>query len=648
MANSFKTELLSPVADFAMCEAAVQNGADAIYVGVPNFNARRHGTSITIEELKKIVLYCRLYDVKVYFACNILILESELENFAESAMPWLELCPDAVILQDIGLAKWFRAAVPWLPIHASTQITTASSDAVKLAKEIGFSRCVLARELSIEQIKEIHEHCPDMELEVFVHGALCVSYSGQCNASLLFGGRSANRGDCAQCCRLPYKIFANGKFIEKNYALSTSDLCALPVLNSIIESGVCSLKIEGRLKSLKYCARVTSAYRNALDKNEFTEQKQIETVFSRGFTTGWLKQENKQFVVSGHSKGHVGFLLGKVEKATKNKIRIKYSGKEIVKNGDGITIINEKNNERFGGRVYNTEQKDDCLCLVFARDKNFSKINSDFKVYINSSISNTKTNNKRSIPDFELSGNVGEFLELKMGDIKVKSDTILEERKTLNITPNMQNPYKDVAPNAFVNEKMIRQLKQKAIQIKTHRVFPGIKKIDTNFAFPKHKINTKGISVATPQVHRNSDIKILDSIVKSKPDFILVRSLGAFEYLKDKGIELHGDFSLNVCNSFTAKYFLENGMTCVRPSLDLSEKEILLLSKKLGSFLDVNSKFAKPLFHTKHCFFSAVFANNKIFPECKQPCKHNKLELEDHKGKRHVVTTDENCNNSIY
>ncbi|MDR0518122.1 MAG: U32 family peptidase [Fibromonadaceae bacterium] len=662
-------ELLSPVASFEMCKAAVQNGANAIYAGVPNFNARRHGTSLSIDELKKITDYCRLYNVKVYFACNILILEHEIEIFAETATPWLELVPDAVILQDIGLATWFKSAAPWAELHASTQMSIASSNAVRLAGEMGFSRCVLARELSIEQIKEIHRDCPKMELEVFVHGALCVSYSGQCNASLCFGGRSANRGDCAQCCRLPYKIFANGEYKEKSYAYSPSDLCAIPVLDELLESGVSSLKIEGRMKSAEYVASATAAYRKALDKGEGFDRKKLETAFSRGFTSGWLKQSETQNAVSGNVRGHIGFLLGQVEKARKNKIWVKTKNECTA--GDGVIIASE--DKQFGGRVYGVQREAGILCLAFAKDKDFSEANFNFKVYINSSspIRNANSETRKVPVRVELSGEVGEPLYFRIDDVEVKSNYCLERnlqgfQNLQNIIPSnsvyvCENPILNVSADAFVNDKMVRQLRQQAVEMlsekRMRRDFLGIKPVSFVWNNRQQKawqpedlvldfLDTKDLQVgielgremgfkvgiATWQIHLNSDIKFLENIALMKPDFILVRSLGAFEFLRNKGIELRGDFSLNVCNSMAAAYFLEKGMTSIRSSLDSDKK----------FFSNI------PAFHTKHCLFSAVFAGNKVFPKCGSPCKFSTLEVEDRKGKRHFVLADGGCRNSMF
>jgi putative protease len=653
-----RPELLSPVANFEMCVAAVQNGADAIYAGVPNFNARRHGANLGIDELKKITHYCRLYDVKVYFACNVLIFENELKTFAQTALPWLELVPDAVIIQDIGLARWFKKAVPWMPIHASTQMTIASSNAVRLASEMGFSRCILARELSIEQIKEIHDDCPEMELEVFVHGALCVSYSGQCNASLSFGGRSANRGDCAQCCRLPYKIFADGECKEKNYAYSPSDLCALPVLSELLESGVSTLKIEGRLKSSEYVAAATAAYRNALDKSENFDRKKLETIFSRGFTSGWLKQGETQCVVSGHSRGHIGFLLGQVERANGNKVWIKTKGECVA--GDGVIIASET--EQFGGRIYSV-QKD---CLIFAKDKNFSEVNSNFKVYINSS-QPIKIVNDRKIPvSVEIIGKVGEPLKFNISCLSQDFQNFENLQNCSKIIPGnshyvCKKLVMNISPGVFVNDKMIRQLRQRAVEEldekRVYREFLGVKDVGDVVSVEKQKawlpedvvldfLDVKDLElalelaremgfragVATWQVHLNEDVKFLESVVKLKPDFILVRSLGAFEFLRDKGIELRGDFSLNVCNREAEAYFLEKGMASVRYSFDTDRKNIPRV----------------PAFHTKHCLFSAAFGGNKVFPKCGSPCKFHTLEIEDRKGKRHLVCADGGCRNTMF
>ena len=260
-------ELLLPVGTRDMLESAINNGADAVYYGVPHWNARGRTEDFSFEDVEEMIRYARLRGVKTYLAMNILIFEREIQELPEFLERLIALKPDGFIIQDIGLARLIKAISPEQEIHASTQMTLASSEAVNLVKDIGFSRAVLARELSAKQIAQI-KSLTDLELEVFIHGALCVSYSGQCLTSENFGGRSANRGQCAQSCRLPYRIFVDGKEWKDpkaRYLFSTRDLCALPKLEELREIGVESLKVEGRLKSPEYVAAVSHAYRKALE-----------------------------------------------------------------------------------------------------------------------------------------------------------------------------------------------------------------------------------------------------------------------------------------------------------------------------------------------------------------------------------------------
>jgi len=596
-------ELLAPVGSEEMCHAAVQNGADAIYVGIPGFNARRREADLSFDDIKNITYYCRLYGVKVYFACNILVSNDELANFETVITPYLELCPDAVIVQDIGLVRWFRAVAPWLPVHASTQMTIASSAAVHKAQEMGISRCVLARELSLEQIKSIRKNCPTMELEVFIHGALCISYSGQCHASEYFGGRSANRGQCAQPCRLPYKFVIDGKVQEssKPYLLSTSDLCALPILDELIACKIDSLKIEGRLKSPEYVASVVAAYRSKTNS--------MESIFSRGFTTGWL---NKQCVVSGETSGNRGSFLGQVEKVKGSKVWIRTKGQ--CKPGDGIVFTPAL----CGGRVFTTERDGNLLCLEFSNEKKFQNIDA---AYINDSPSKEKEirstfQNKRKIPiNIELSGSAGKPLVLKMENIEVQSDYILEKGNPVNFdfglsrTPYIcENPI--IKVDAYVNAKMLRNLRQKAVEMlnesRTKRVFPGLNKFNIK-PYTPCPISQEKPSIETRQIHEEGDPPYIPT---SEP--ILVKNLGALKELQ--GSNLCGDYnSLNIKNYLSEEYFLQNG---------------------ISSFY----KSPPPAFHTKHCLFAAA---------CGCPCKGQRLELEDRYGKRHLVEADDMCRNSV-
>ena len=369
-------ELLLPVGTRDMLESAINNGADAVYYGVPHWNARGRTEDFSFEDVEEMIRYARLRGVKTYLAMNILIFEREIQELPEFLERLIALKPDAFIIQDIGLARLIKAISPEQEIHASTQMTLASSEAVNLVKDIGFSRAVLARELSAKQIAHI-KSLTDLELEVFIHGALCVSYSGQCLTSENFGGRSANRGQCAQSCRLPYRIFVDGKEWKDpkaRYLFSTRDLCALPKLEELKEIGVESLKVEGRLKSPEYVAAVSHAYRKALEilsekgykvndtGNEagLTAQdlEPLEVLFSRGLNTGWLDGVNHQELVDGSFSNHHGEFIGTVVQVDRNGVIVELEDKPVpctLLPGDGILFEEyraEPEPRQTGSRLY--------------------------------------------------------------------------------------------------------------------------------------------------------------------------------------------------------------------------------------------------------------------------------------------------------
>ena len=275
-------ELLAPAGSFQTLKAAVQSGADAVYIGGSQFSARKSAVNFTLEEIKAAASYCHLRDVKIHVAANILVKEKEVESFLEYIGKLNEIGVDAVIIQDIGMAKVVHEMYPDLPLHASTQMTVTNLAGAKRLKEMGFSRVVLARELSKEAIELITREA-GIETEIFVHGAICMSYSGQCLMSSIIGGRSGNRGMCAQPCRLPYSI---GE--KSGHILSPKDLCMIDHLKELKDMGVSSLKIEGRLKRSEYAAAVCGIYRKYLDNEETVtknDKKELYDAFSRsGFT----------------------------------------------------------------------------------------------------------------------------------------------------------------------------------------------------------------------------------------------------------------------------------------------------------------------------------------------------------------------------
>ena len=338
-----KVELLSPVGNMEMLYQAVHNGADAVYLAGKRFGARKYANNFDDEEIIYAIKYCHLYGVKVYVTVNTMIYESELDDVLEY-LKFLHINGvDAIIMQDIGLISKVRYYLPNLEIHASTQLHNHNNSGAKLLKELGVTRIVFDREMSISDIKNINI---DIEKEVFVYGALCVCYSGCCLFSSLNGGRSGNRGECVGSCRLPYKLIENNKYVKTDgkYLLSTKDLNSLPNLKSILDSGVDCLKIEGRMKSPYYVGYVTRVFRKLIDKYYENEEMvlgneeltNLKKLFNRGFTTGYISNNND--IMNIKSPNHIGIKIGEVIDVNKDKIYIKLD-KDNLNQEDGIRFI---------------------------------------------------------------------------------------------------------------------------------------------------------------------------------------------------------------------------------------------------------------------------------------------------------------------
>lgn len=495
---SSKPELLSPISTFETCQAAVHNGADAVYVGVPHWNARGRTPDLSLEELRNIIEFCRLRGVRVFFAMNVLVFEAELQGLPEYLAELVKLQPDAFIVQDIGLVRLLHKICTEQEVHASTQMTLASAEAVDCVQDLGMRRVVLARELSLDEIREIRTHTK-IELEVFTHGALCVSYSGQCLTSESFGGRSANRGQCAQSCRLPYELLVDGKARElqgRNYLFSPQDLCALELVGDLTKAGVNSLKIEGRLKSPEYVAAVTAAYRTALDKGQWEDRQldTLEALFSRGLFTGWLRGTDHQKLVNGHYSSHQGVQIGLVERVSSDGVVVRLEGHApACVPGDGIVFLDDRGPGEIGGRLYGIKSMGpDLVHLAFSHGLDLRKIRTHWQVWRNDSPS-LEAEVRRSFTDRDhwrrvpvqmvVAGGPHEPLSLTMEDaeghrVVERSSAPLEAAKeskpeayawiaeelgALSSTAyRLANHGNDLKPSAFVPRKILRELRQKA------------------------------------------------------------------------------------------------------------------------------------------------------------------------------------------
>ncbi len=357
-------ELLAPAGSRESLVAAVESGADAVYLAGNMFGARAYASNFDEDGLREAVSFAHLRGVSVHVTVNTIVDDSELPQLAAYFRFLYEIGADAALIQDLGAAKLARAVAPDLPLHASTQMTVHNLEGVRALQELGFSRVVLSRELSLKDIRYICANC-DAEIETFMHGALCVCYSGQCLMSSLIGGRSGNRGRCAQPCRLPYTLVdASGKDLlgdkAGKYLLSPRDLNTIDLLPELLEAGVASLKIEGRMKRPEYVATVVRTYRNALDRclsgNGYTvpeeERRDLEQIFNRDFTTAYLKSRPGKHMMSDRRPNNRGLFIGRVTAYEKERglVSVKLSGS--LSPGDEVDFW-----VKVGGRVTATVQK---------------------------------------------------------------------------------------------------------------------------------------------------------------------------------------------------------------------------------------------------------------------------------------------------
>ena len=429
-------ELLAPAGSWDCAKAAVENGADAIYFGLDRFNARMRAHNFTVEDLPALMAFLHSRGVRGYITLNTLIFPQELKAAAHYLRTIITAGVDAAIVQDVGICRLIRHLSPDFPIHASTQMTVTSAAGVKFAQRVGAQLVVLARECSLKEInriqKQLKKENVSVPLETFVHGALCVAYSGQCLTSEALGGRSANRGECAQACRMTYDLIADGEKVDlgdRAYLLSPQDLSGLPVIPDLIKAGVTSLKIEGRLKSPEYVASVTRVYRQALDKviaqmsvqkdlqkespGDHTselkfrrppasyqpsqeERYSLEMAFSRGLSTGWFQGIDNQTLVHARFGKKRGAYVGEVVRITgsqnnrsqNNRIKKKRNQKErgrdpeivieaviSLKPGDGVVIDSGHPDTDQGGRLYEVRPQGKETILSFGRgDVDFSLV----------------------------------------------------------------------------------------------------------------------------------------------------------------------------------------------------------------------------------------------------------------------------------
>ncbi len=399
MSPRLKPEIMSPAGYWPQLRAAIEAGADSVYFGLHHFTARAK-VGFSLDELPEVMRTLHRRGVKGFVTFNTLVFDHEIQAAAEALAAIAEGGADAIIVQDLGMVKLARQVAPELELHGSTQMSVTSADGVRLAESLGARRVTLARELSLDEIRAIRaataspagppeaacRSAQGCELEIFVHGALCVAYSGQCLSSEAWGGRSANRGQCAQACRLPYDLMVDGKHRplgDARYLLSPGDLYALRQIPEIVEIGIAALKIEGRYKDADYVALATRAYREAVDEAwgaagrpqktmACPTELHLEQVYSRGLGPHFLTGTNHQAVVQGRAPRHRGVLMGRVARVAEGGIWIEPAGAHALaplKPGDGVVFDaadwRSPEEPEEGGRIFAVEERGGQVLLSF-------------------------------------------------------------------------------------------------------------------------------------------------------------------------------------------------------------------------------------------------------------------------------------------
>ena len=616
-----RIELLSPAGNMDSLIAAVQAGCDAVYLGGTLFGARAFAGNFNDDEIIEAIKYCHLYGVKVYVTTNILIYEHEVDKFLKYIEFLHRHNVDAVLIQDLGMLDLVHKTFPNLECHASTQMHIHNLDGVIMANKLGCKRVVLARETPISLVKEIKEKV-NVDLEIFAHGALCVSYSGQCLFSSLIGNRSGNRGSCVGSCRLPYKIVNNHNKTLNNgdYPLSMKDLNTLEYLDELIEAGVSSLKIEGRMKSPEYVYTVTKLYRMAIDsyyetgkvKIDEEEINNLQKLFSRGFTKGYLFNEEIDHILNTNRPNHQGIYIGKVIDYKNSFVTVRLT--EDVSINDGIRIVLDNDdygtvlNEFYIDKKLVKEAKNgDTISFKVNKliPKNSKVLLTKDSKLINKIDEVIKTNPRKVGITALIKLNKNKPMEMVVTDytnsIKVLGDVIEESKshptteeevlekmnKLSDTVYTFDNIRVDIDSDVFIPFKKLNDIR--------HKLFKELDKArlyEKEFIKEKYSIELNDYPqeelksvLVNSENNDNYDIvyseNIKDKIYKipkvifdySKFDSdkeYLVGEIGAFNRLK----KISCDYSFNVVNSYTVALLHSLGANRITLSLELTPKQI--------------------------------------------------------------------------
>ncbi len=542
-------ELLAPAGDMQSLKSAVNNGCNAVYLGGKNFNARSSAANFSVPELKEIVEYCKVRNVKVLLTVNVLYKEVELEQLFEFLNEMYIIGIHAFIVQDIGVAMFIKKHFKEVKLHASTQLNAHSLNDVLYLEKIGFDRVILSRELNINEIREIKENSK-VELEVFGHGALCVSYSGQCLMSSFIGGRSGNRGKCAGTCRLGFDFLEEDKIIEKGYLLSTKDLCTLDYIKTLKEIGISSIKLEGRMKSYQYVAQITKTYRKALDDLEITQSDISSTtqIFNRGgsLSTGYLGSEKAISMMSTKTPKSTGIYLGKVVNYDNYTNICTIALEKDVIAGDGIEVWTEKT-PHVGCFINKTTSKNNNVSVKIEGEiQKGDKVYRSFDKTLIDSLKNADKEIRQEKIHGSVTARLDKPLELKLwtdevevkvlGDIvdKALKNPVTEEILIEKLSKTGGTPFKvifdnnNVEENIFINISAINALRRNAIEKLGQAIIENINRKEANVNYTSQKFTREIVSAeAKKVVVQLPNTKNFNEVLKLRPFRI------AIEYSKN-------------------------------------------------------------------------------------------------------------------
>lgn len=631
-----KKELLSPAGDMESLLEAIHNGADAVYLAMKSFGARKFAKNFSKEEIIEAIKLCHLYGVRIYVTMNTLVKESEVEDFLEQVKYLHINGVDAIIMQDFGMISLVRKMYPNLEIHASTQANNSSLDTIKMFYEMGVKRVVVSRELTLEEIKQINF---PIEIETFIHGALCICYSGNCLMSSMIGTRSGNRGECAGSCRLKYALKDNDKTSPYEYLLSTKELNTSTKFSSLLNSNITSFKIEGRMKSAEYVGFITKFYRNIIDNKNINlkeETEKLKVLFNRKFTEGNLFKTDD--LMNTKSPNHIGIEIGKVLEVTNKYIKIKLT-KELNQE-DGIRF-NESNSGMIVNFLYDKNMK--LTNSVKANDiayidnkVDLKRKDTIYKTIDKKLVDSLKKYDLKKIPvKYKVIAKCGSNLSIKISDGEneiIKEGSPVEKSKTSPITKErIEIQLKKLGNTPFItndiNIEMDNDIFISIGEINEIRRYLTNSLIDIRSNYKKDVIEEK-VDFKNIEVKKESgmvatcyketqllkclsmgfiriyvkDINLYEKYKNHKEVYYyverntfnisnnLVEKNLVSEYLIPKKDNIIGNYFLNIYNSYSAYYLLEKGFKniCLSVELDSNEQIEIIKALKDKFKIDIN------------------------------------------------------------